>query len=133
MPEDGRNRPSGRNVKRPAIRAWGQYHSRVIGSMGGECGCATAEKAVPFPSDCPSIPNSSRVSAALNLLRRGSIALTQESHMTDEELDYVESRLYCRRLKSACNKSTRRVESMDIRLRSLSRTAKATPKAPSPR
>src|SRR6516225_7511214 len=34
---DGRNRSSGRNVKRPAIRAWGQYHSRVIGSMGGEC------------------------------------------------------------------------------------------------
>src|SRR5262249_27874442 len=29
---------SARNVKRPAIRAWGQYHSRVIGSMGGECG-----------------------------------------------------------------------------------------------
>jgi len=28
-PQDGRNRPSGRNVKRPAIRAWGQYHSRV--------------------------------------------------------------------------------------------------------
>src|SRR6516165_5833382 len=35
---DGRNRSSGRNVKRPVIRAWGQYHSRVIGSMGGECG-----------------------------------------------------------------------------------------------
>src|SRR5215471_11741999 len=29
---------SSRNVKRPGIRAWGQYHSRVIGSMGGECG-----------------------------------------------------------------------------------------------
>src|SRR6516162_2288739 len=36
--QDGRNRPSGWNVKRPAIRAWGQYHSRVIGSTGGECG-----------------------------------------------------------------------------------------------
>src|SRR5262249_12723990 len=36
--QDGRNRLSGRNVKRSAIRAWGQYHSRVIGSTGGECG-----------------------------------------------------------------------------------------------
>src|SRR5215831_4298225 len=36
--QDGRNRLTGWNVKRPAIRAWGQYHSRVIGSTGGECG-----------------------------------------------------------------------------------------------
>src|SRR5258708_39943990 len=26
------------DVKRPGIRAWGQNHSRVIGSTGGECG-----------------------------------------------------------------------------------------------
>jgi len=42
-PQDGWNRPTGWNVKGPAIRAWGQYHSRVIplpsiGSTGGECG-----------------------------------------------------------------------------------------------
>src|SRR5262245_46324684 len=51
-PPDGRNRATGWNVKGPAIRAWGQYHSRVIGSTGGQYGPlegATAEKAVPFP------------------------------------------------------------------------------------
>src|SRR5437016_4026902 len=37
-PQCGRNRTNGWNVKWPAIRAWGQYHSRVIGSTGGECG-----------------------------------------------------------------------------------------------
>jgi hypothetical protein len=48
----GGNRPTGWNVKGPAIRAWGKYHSRVIGSTGGQYGPlegATAEKAVPFP------------------------------------------------------------------------------------
>ena len=61
-PQDRRNRPTGWNVKGPAIRAWGQYHSRVLDRRAASAGCcegATAEKAVPFPSDCPSIPNSS--------------------------------------------------------------------------
>ena len=59
----GWNRPTGWNVKGPAIRAWGQYHSRVLDrrASAGCCEGATAEKAVPFPSDCPSIPNSSCV------------------------------------------------------------------------
>jgi hypothetical protein len=41
----------------------GQYHSRVLDrrASAGCCEGATAEKAVPFPSDCPSIPNSSCV------------------------------------------------------------------------
>src|SRR5216117_629173 len=62
-PQDGWNRPTGWNVKGPAIRAWGQYHSRVLDrrASAGCCEGATAEKAVPFPSDCPSIPNSSCV------------------------------------------------------------------------
>jgi hypothetical protein len=63
-PQDGWNRPTGWNVKRPAIRAWGQYHSRVLDRRAASAGCcegATAEKAVPFPSDCPSVPNSSCV------------------------------------------------------------------------
>ena len=63
-PPDRRNRPAGLNVEGPAIRAWGQYHSRVLDRRAATAGCcegATAEKAVPFPSDCPSIPNSSCV------------------------------------------------------------------------
>jgi len=57
-PQCGRNWTNGWNVKWPAIRAWGQYHSRVLDrrASAGCCEGATAEKAVPFPSDCPSIP-----------------------------------------------------------------------------
>src|SRR5262245_62162199 len=57
-PQDGRNRPSGWNVKRPAIRTWGQYHSRVIGSTGGECGLLRRRhsgKGRAVPDRCSSI------------------------------------------------------------------------------
>jgi hypothetical protein len=40
------------NVKWPAIRAWGQYHSRILDRWAANTGRlegATAEKAVPFP------------------------------------------------------------------------------------
>jgi len=37
-PQDGWNRPTGWNVKGPAIRAWGQIPLPSIGSTGGECG-----------------------------------------------------------------------------------------------
>ena len=40
------------NVKWPAIRAWGQYHSRILDRWAANSGRlegATAEKAVPFP------------------------------------------------------------------------------------
>jgi hypothetical protein len=43
---------NGRNVKRSAIRAWGQYHSRILDGRAANTGRfegATAEKAVPFP------------------------------------------------------------------------------------
>jgi hypothetical protein len=56
---DAAEPPTGWNVNGPAIRAWGQYHSRILDRWAASAGCcegATAEKAVPFPSDCPSIP-----------------------------------------------------------------------------
>jgi hypothetical protein len=51
-PQCARNRTSGRNVKWPAIRAWGEYHSRVLDRWAANTGRsegAKAEKAVPFP------------------------------------------------------------------------------------
>jgi hypothetical protein len=51
-PQCARNPTSGSNVKSPAIRAWGQYHSRIWIDGQPITGCsegATAEKAVPFP------------------------------------------------------------------------------------
>jgi hypothetical protein len=56
---EGRNRTTEGNVKWPAIRAWGQYHSRNIGSMGGECeplGRRHSGKGRAVPVCCPSIP-----------------------------------------------------------------------------
>src|SRR6266446_8046694 len=67
-PQCARNRTSRWNVRWPAIRAWGQYHSRILDRWAANTGRlegATAEKAVPFPSDCPSIPTSSCVRYAL--------------------------------------------------------------------
>ena len=67
-PQCARNRTSGWNVRWPAIRAWGQDHSRILDRWAANTGRlegATAEKAVPFPSDCPSIPTSSCVRYAL--------------------------------------------------------------------
>src|SRR5207302_8164212 len=51
-PECPRNRTSTWNVRWPAIRAWGQYHSRILDRWAANTGRlegATAEKAVPFP------------------------------------------------------------------------------------
>jgi len=48
----GRNRTTGCNVKWSAIRAWGEYHSRMLNRWAANMGRlegATAEKAVPFP------------------------------------------------------------------------------------
>src|SRR5262245_17264626 len=48
----GWNGKSGRNVNGPAIRVWGQYHSRILDRWAANTGRfegATAEKAVPFP------------------------------------------------------------------------------------
>src|SRR5262249_35912325 len=66
--QDGRNRLSGRNVKRSAIRAWGQYHSRVIGSTGGECGQLRSEKALQRKRPCRS-----RATARRSLLRHACV------------------------------------------------------------
>jgi hypothetical protein len=47
-----RNRTTGRNVKWSGIRAWGEYHSRMLNRWAANMGRlegATAEKAVPFP------------------------------------------------------------------------------------
>jgi hypothetical protein len=51
-PRRGLELNNGRNVKRSAIRAWGQYHSRILDRWAANTGRlegATAEKAVPFP------------------------------------------------------------------------------------
>jgi hypothetical protein len=51
-PRCGLELNSGWNVKWPAIRAWGQYHSRILDRWAANTGRlegATAEKAVPFP------------------------------------------------------------------------------------
>src|SRR6266446_7839366 len=51
-PQCARNRTSRWNVRWPAIRAWGQYHSRILDRWAANTGRlegATAEKAVPFP------------------------------------------------------------------------------------
>src|SRR5437660_8044664 len=51
-PQCPRNRTSTWNVRWPAIRAWGQYHSRILDRWAANTGRlegATAEKAVPFP------------------------------------------------------------------------------------
>ncbi len=48
---EGRNRTIEWNVKWPAIRAWGQYHSRILDRWAANAGRsegATAVKAVPF-------------------------------------------------------------------------------------
>ena len=48
---EGRNRTIEWNVKWPAIRAWGQYHSRILvrwAANAGRSEGATAVKAVPF-------------------------------------------------------------------------------------
>ena len=77
-PQDRRNRPTGWNVKRPAIRAWGQYHSRVLDRRVSHTGCcegATAEKAVPFPSERPSIPTPFFVSFRFASFRFEGMAL----------------------------------------------------------
>src|SRR5262249_25869319 len=49
---EGRNRTTEWNVKWPAVRAWGQYHSRILDRWAANAGHsegATAVKAVPFP------------------------------------------------------------------------------------
>src|ERR671936_2638426 len=86
----------GQNVKGPAIRAWGQYHSRVIGSMGDT---RAASKAPQRKRPCRS-----RATARRSLLRHAfqpalkhsrDQSRTSRSHnMTDEELDFLKSRLY---------------------------------------
>src|SRR5919204_2260383 len=48
---EGRNRTTEWNVRWPAIRAWGQYHSRILDRWAANAGRsegATAVKAVPF-------------------------------------------------------------------------------------
>jgi hypothetical protein len=49
---------------------------------------ATAENAVPFPSECPSIPKSVCVPPRSTDLRRGSIARIQGSKMTDSNAEH---------------------------------------------
>src|SRR5260370_31110207 len=63
-PQDGWNRPTGWNVKRPAIRAWGQYHSRVLET--GECGLAA--KAPQRKRPCRS-----RATARRSLIRHACV------------------------------------------------------------
>jgi hypothetical protein len=49
----------GWDIKWPAIRAWGRYHSRILDQWAANTGClegATAEKAA-LPVSCPLIPN----------------------------------------------------------------------------
>jgi hypothetical protein len=51
-PRRGLELNNGRNVKRSVIRAWGQYHSRILDRWAANTSRlegATAEKAVPFP------------------------------------------------------------------------------------
>ena len=86
-PPCARNRTSGWNVRWPAIRAWGQDHSRILDRRAANT--RAASKAPERPVRCPSIPF-----VALRPERRARSAPASRT-MTDDDhnLDDLKDRL----------------------------------------
>ena len=86
-PQCARNRTSGWNVRWPAIRAWGQDHSRILDRRAANT--RAVPKAPERPVRCPSIPF-----VALRPERRARSAPASRN-MTDDDhnLDDLKDRL----------------------------------------
>ena len=84
-----RNRTSGWNVRWPAIRAWGQDHSRILDRRAANT--RAAPKAPERPVRCPSIPF---VALRPELRARSAPAsrnMTDDDHNLDDLKDQISS------------------------------------------